>query len=203
MAPRRGLHPDQLQNPLPMARGRPARQRTRHPGPTSPGCPGRQEVLPPTAQGLAVCAAGAGDRQARQLRGRPPRGDAVGGPSPVEVPEQSRRELPSAHPATRAVDETLQISQACPTVPVCVQRHFATFPGPTTTGAAQKTILSSSFSNLDSLGQARTQRLAQAQTDDGPPWSLWTVIWLTSGLLLACAIIYDVKKPATHYTMVA
>src|SRR6476659_8698889 len=97
---------------------------------TSPGCQGRQEVLLPTAQGLAVCAAGAGDRQARQLRGRPPRGDAVGGPSPVEVPEQSRRELPSAHPATRAVDETLQISQACPTVPVCVQRHFATFPGP-------------------------------------------------------------------------
>jgi hypothetical protein len=29
---------DQRQDPLPMARGRPARQRTRHPGPTSPGC---------------------------------------------------------------------------------------------------------------------------------------------------------------------
>ena len=68
---------------------------------------------------------------------------------------------------------------------------------------AQKTILSTSFGNLDSLGQARTQRVLQAQTDDGPPWSLWTVIWLTSGLLLACAIIYDVRKPATHYTMVA
>ncbi|MBY0287762.1 MAG: DUF4239 domain-containing protein [Mycobacteriaceae bacterium] len=68
---------------------------------------------------------------------------------------------------------------------------------------AQKTILSTSFGNLDSVGQARTQRLAQAQTDDGPPWSLWAVIWLTSGLLLGCAIIYDVKKPATHYTMVA
>ncbi len=37
----------------------------------------------------------------------------------------------------------------------------------------------------------------------GPPWSLWAVIWLTSGLLLACAIIYDVEKPSTHYTMVA
>ncbi|PRC46990.1 hypothetical protein C6A85_87265 [Mycobacterium sp. ITM-2017-0098] len=45
--------------------------------------------------------------------------------------------------------------------------------------------------------------MAQAQTDDGPPWSLWTVIWLTSGLLLTCAIIHDVEKPATHYTMVA
>ena len=30
----------------------------------------------------------------------------------------------------RAGDETLQISQACPTVRVGVQRHFATFPGP-------------------------------------------------------------------------
>ncbi|CAN5136494.1 hypothetical protein BH11ACT7_BH11ACT7_15750 [soil metagenome] len=68
---------------------------------------------------------------------------------------------------------------------------------------AQKTLLAASFSNLDSLSQARTQRVLQARTDDGPPWSLWAVIWLTSALLLACAIIYDVKKPSTHYSMVA
>lgn len=68
---------------------------------------------------------------------------------------------------------------------------------------AQKTLLSTSFSNLDSLSQARTQRVLQARTDDGPPWSLWAVIWLTSALLLACAIIYDVEKPSTHYSMVA
>jgi Protein of unknown function (DUF4239) len=67
---------------------------------------------------------------------------------------------------------------------------------------AQKTLLATSFSNLDSLSQARTQRLLQARTDVGPPWSLWAVIWLTSGLLLACAIVYDVAKPATHYAMV-
>lgn len=82
-------------------------------------------------------------------------------------------------------------------------RLYAAYEGVQARSDAQKTILSTSFSNLDSLGQARTQRLAQAQTDDGPPWSLWAVIWLTSGLLLACAIIYDVKKPASHYTMVA
>ncbi|WP_099039897.1 DUF4239 domain-containing protein [Mycobacterium neglectum] len=68
---------------------------------------------------------------------------------------------------------------------------------------AQKTLLATSFSNLDSLSQARTQRVLQARTDVGPPWSLWAVIWLTSGLLLACAIIYDVEKPSTHYSMVA
>ncbi len=67
---------------------------------------------------------------------------------------------------------------------------------------AQKTLLAASFSNLDSLSQARTQRVLQARTDVGPPWSLWSVIWLTSGLLLACAIIYDVEKPSTHYSMV-
>ena len=68
---------------------------------------------------------------------------------------------------------------------------------------AQKTLLSASFGNLDSLSQARTQRVLQARTDTGPPWSLWAVIWLTSALMLICAIIYDVKKPSTHYSMVA
>ena len=68
---------------------------------------------------------------------------------------------------------------------------------------AQKTLLSASFSSLDSLSQARTQRVLQARTDVGPPWSLWAVIWLTSALLLGCAIIYDVEKPSTHYSMVA
>jgi hypothetical protein len=67
---------------------------------------------------------------------------------------------------------------------------------------AQKTLLGTSFSNLDSLSQARTQRVLQAHTDTGPPWSLWAVIWLTSALLLLCAIIYDVEKPSTHNTMV-
>jgi len=39
----------------------------------------------------------------------------------------------NSHQPTRQREramKTLQISQACPTVPVCVQRHFATFPGP-------------------------------------------------------------------------
>jgi hypothetical protein len=68
---------------------------------------------------------------------------------------------------------------------------------------AQKTVRATSFSNLDNLSQARTQRVLQARTDIGPPFSLWAVIFLTSGLLLGCAIIYGVEKAATHYTMVA
>ena len=45
--------------------------------------------------------------------------------SPVEVSEQSSRELPPADPATRAGDETLHIDRARATVPVRVQRHLA------------------------------------------------------------------------------
>jgi len=32
---------------------------------------------------------------------------------------------------------------------------------------------------------------------------LWAVIFLTSGLLLGCAIVYGVEQPAMHYMMVA
>jgi hypothetical protein len=68
---------------------------------------------------------------------------------------------------------------------------------------AQKARLAASYSNLDKLSQARAERVMQARTDIGPPWSLWAVIFLTSGLLLGGAIIYGVEKPATHYAMVA
>lgn len=68
---------------------------------------------------------------------------------------------------------------------------------------AQKAILSTSFANLDKLSEARTERLLTARTDTGPPWSLWAVILLTSGLVLGCSIIYGVEKPGLHYPMVA
>jgi hypothetical protein len=67
----------------------------------------------------------------------------------------------------------------------------------------QKTFLANSFSNLDKLSQARTERVLQARTDVGPPWSLWAVIFVTSGLLLGCAIVYGVESPGKHYAMVA
>jgi hypothetical protein len=66
----------------------------------------------------------------------------------------------------------------------------------------QTAMLTDSFADLDNLSQARTQRVLQARTDIGPPWSLWAVILLTAALLLGCAIIYSVEEPATHFTMV-
>ena len=81
-------------------------------------------------KGPAVGAQGDRHRQACPLAGAAPRARAVGDPSPVEVPEQPRRELPSADPATRAGDETLQVDPARATVPVGVQRHLAALWAP-------------------------------------------------------------------------
>jgi hypothetical protein len=67
---------------------------------------------------------------------------------------------------------------------------------------AQKTLIYRSFTNLDSLSRARTERVLLARGDTGPPWPLWTVILLTSGLVLGGAIVYGVEQPAMHYPMV-
>lgn len=67
----------------------------------------------------------------------------------------------------------------------------------------QTKSLDTSMSNLDSIRLSRTERILQARVDVGPPWSLWVVILLTSGLVLGCAIIYGVEKPRMHYAMVA
>ena len=68
---------------------------------------------------------------------------------------------------------------------------------------AQKTLLATSYSNLDKLSQARTERVLQARTGSGPPWSLWLVLFLTTAMVLGCAIIYGVDAPTQHYAMVA
>ena len=68
---------------------------------------------------------------------------------------------------------------------------------------AQETLLATSFTNLDKVSQARTERVLTARTDIGPTWSLWAVIFLTSGLVLGCSIIYGVEKPSMHYPMIA
>ncbi|MDQ1531437.1 MAG: hypothetical protein QOE37_1542 [Microbacteriaceae bacterium] len=67
----------------------------------------------------------------------------------------------------------------------------------------QKTMLTSSFTDLDNLSMARTERVLQARSDVGPPWPLWAVILLTTAVLLGCGIIYGVANPASHFAMVA
>jgi hypothetical protein len=67
----------------------------------------------------------------------------------------------------------------------------------------QKTFLVTSLNNLDKVSQKRTERVLLARTDTGPPWSLWAVIFLTSGMVLGGAILYGGDKPGRHYAMVA
>ena len=67
----------------------------------------------------------------------------------------------------------------------------------------QKTLLRTSFANLDKISQARTVRLLTAHEDAGPPPSLWAVIFLTSAMVLGSVIVYGVEKPLLAYSMVA
>ena len=93
--------------------------------------------------------------------------------------------------------------QAYPEADRALQRLYDAYIQIKPQNQAQTTFLGTSFTNLDKISQARTERVLQARTDIGPPWSLWAVIFLTSGLVLGCAIIYGVEKPAMHYPMVA
>jgi hypothetical protein len=55
------------------------------------------------------------------------RAGAVGDPSPLEMPEQPGRELPSTEQSPGTGDETLRRTWAGPTVPVCVQPNPGAF----------------------------------------------------------------------------
>jgi hypothetical protein len=90
-----------------------------------------------------------------------------------------------------------------PEADAALQRLYGAYVQVRPTSDAQTRLLATSFANLDKTSQARTERVLQARTDIGPPWSLWAVIFLTSGLLLGGAIVYGVEKPIMHYTMVA
>lgn len=67
----------------------------------------------------------------------------------------------------------------------------------------QQRMLATSFSNLDKISQARTVRVLTAREDSGPPWPLWTVILLTSAMVVGTVVIYGVERPILHYPMVA
>ncbi|MBX7434714.1 hypothetical protein JDV09_21825 [Mycobacterium sp. Y57] len=66
----------------------------------------------------------------------------------------------------------------------------------------QTSALAASRSNLDKVSQARTVRIMTARQDDGPPWPLWAVIFLTSAMVLGTVVIYGVERPALHYPTV-
>ena len=102
-----------------------------------------------------------------------------------------------------AIDEwTGRDNQRSPRADAALAELRAAYQSVQTTTDVQKTFLSTSYSNLGKISQARTVRILQARNDDGPPWPLWAVIFITSGMVLGTAIIYGVERPAMHYPMV-
>lgn len=90
-----------------------------------------------------------------------------------------------------------------PETDAALSRLSAAYRQVTATTDSQKTLLSTSFANLEKVSQARTVRLLTAREDTGPPWPLWSVVFLTSALVLGTVVIYGVEKPGMHYPMVA
>lgn len=90
-----------------------------------------------------------------------------------------------------------------PAADAALSRLYDAYGQVTARTDAQKALLATSFANLDKVSQARTERVLRGRNNQGPPWSLWAVIFLTSALVLGCAIIYGVEEPRMHYAMVA
>ena len=63
--------------------------------------------------------------------------------------------------------------------------------------------LDNTFDNLEQLGLSRTDRILEGGVNDGPSWSLWAVIFLTSGLVIGCTIIFGVASRVMHFAVVA
>lgn len=93
--------------------------------------------------------------------------------------------------------------QTHPEADNALQRLYATYAQLHPTDETQQKFLSVSLNNLDTMSALRTERLTIAVTDTGPPASLWLVNFVTSGMVLAGAIIYGGKSSRQHHVMVA
>lgn len=103
-----------------------------------------------------------------------------------------------------AIAEWPSIGEArSPEVDRALAGLYAAYQRVQATTDTQKTFLATSYSNLDAISQARTERLLTARGDTGPPWPLWVVIFMTSAMVVGTVIIYGVEKPVLHYPMVA
>ena len=103
-----------------------------------------------------------------------------------------------------AVEWTLVArGQSYPEAENTLQRLYGAYQKAEPSNDTQTRFLVISLGNLDKMSAQRTERVIEALTDTGPPWSLWAVIFLTSGMVLGCAIIYGGEKAAFQYTMTA
>lgn len=93
--------------------------------------------------------------------------------------------------------------QATPEAEAALRRLYTTYQGVQPADDKQRNALSSSLDSLKQLSTSRTDRLLMARTNTGPPWSLWAVIFLTSGLVLGFAVILGETQVRMHYVTVA
>jgi hypothetical protein len=56
--------------------------------------------------------------------------------------------------------------------------------------------------NLDSLSQARSSRILEGAVNNGLTVSLWTILLLTSGLVVASGVLVGSSNSVLHYSMV-
>ena len=77
----------------------------------------------------------------------------------------------------------------CPHAVKVNPRH-ATYRDVQLRNETQQKFLAVVLNNLDKMSAERTERVTVARTDTGPPWSLWTVQFLTSAMVLGYAIIF-------------
>ncbi len=83
-----------------------------------------------------------------------------------------------------------------PDADTALSRLYTAYDGVAAKTDTQKTLLATTYSNLDKISQARTVRLLTAREDAGLPWPFWAVIFLTSSLVLGTVIIYGSKNPS-------
>jgi hypothetical protein len=103
-----------------------------------------------------------------------------------------------------ALDEWTENNQSpSPATEAALDRLYAAYNQVGAGTDTQKTFLATSYTDLEKISEARTVRLMQAQSDTGPPMSLWAVIILTSALVVGTAIVYGVERPLINYSMVA
>jgi Protein of unknown function (DUF4239) len=113
------------------------------------------------------------------------------------------RQSLSAYEQAAVVEWTQAGSSRSPATDSALVRLYKAYDGVAATTNSQKTLLATSYSNLDRISQARTVRRLTAGEDAGLPWPFWAVIFLTSILVLGTAIVYGVERPVLHYPMVA
>ena len=162
LVPGRGLRHHPGTAALSLACRRSRWRRHRYPRPVAARLPGCHTLFPQAVEGPGASAWAVGHRQAEQLQGGAPNGDAVCRPSHGPIREQSRRSLPPAHTTTRATHATVQISRSGTTLLVRARTRpqpFPRWPSPGASGASSR----APRSLFPHLGCSHNRRLTRVE----------------------------------------